>query len=190
MALQPMEDPFVQAVRSLARHHRETKLFLEKSAERVAAGIRRNIDMGRNAQGFVAEGAPNPGGPMLPPSKATLGIRKDGGISSTRPYYATGHTYKHIGGRLGDATSIHVGGTTHKARRCIELNYGTLAALNLERFETLRKSLGAKVPGAEVPPRNPIGYNQKTADAVFRFWEKAFLVGDATHTSHTWVIPL
>ena len=192
-----MPDPFAVAVKSIAVAHRNTKALLELSAKKVAQGIRANIDAGRNAEGFVAKGAPAIGGPMTPLSKATLQFRAEDGNTSTRPFYETGYTYDHIGGWLGDDISIRVGGTTKKARNCIELNYGTDYAESISSLDAVREALGSRVPLIKkdgsithIPSRNPIGYSQKTADSIFSFWHKAMKVGDKTTSTSTMKITI
>jgi hypothetical protein len=120
---------------------------------------------------------------MAPLSKATLQIREDDGITSTKPFFATGHTYNHIGGRLADAVQIRVGGTDAKARRCILLNYGTDNVPAAEMLE-IRKSedIKSKMPNTEIPARNPIGYTRETFEAISRFWQDLLLVGDKTYS--------
>ena len=183
-------DPFAVAVKSIAVAHRETKFLLEVSAAKVAQGIRGNINAGRNAASFMPEGAPTwiAGTAMTPLSRATLIIRERDGISSTKPFYASGYTYDHIDGWLADAVSIRVGGTTPKARKCIKLNYGT-EVMGIE-MARIRESLKSEVPDSEIPPRNPIGYTKKTAEAIFRLWAKAMKVGDTSHSTHRMDITL
>jgi len=183
-------DPFAVAVRSIAIAHRGTKTLLQLSADKVAQGIRKNINAGRNASGKMPEGAPTwvAGTPMTPLSKATLMIREKNGISSTRPFYETGYTYDHIGGWLADAISVRVGGTTKKARQCISLNYGT--EVMGSEMKGIREALKSEAPDSEIPPRNPVGYTKQTSDAIFGFWAKAMKVGDASHSTHRMDITL
>ena len=176
-------DPFVTAIKTLAFRHRNIKALLEASADRVASGIKKNITQGINASPYVAEGAPRVHGNMTPLSRATLEIRKDDGITSTRPYFASGYTLNHIGGHSATETQIKVGGTDVKAQRCILLNYGT-DNLSLAAMHQIRQSpsIASRAPKSDIPARNPIGYTKETADAIFRFWQEAFLVNDTTYS--------
>jgi len=185
-------DPFVIGVKQIAIAHRRTKALLEWSANRVAKGIRKNIDQGRNASGFTPKGAPGhvAGTPMTPLSGATVAIRESKGRPGDRPFYDTGYTYNHIGGWLGDATQIRVGGTTPKARDCIKLNYGT-EVMGYQMAAIRGKShIKSYYPDTEIPPRNPIGYTRETANAIFSMWHDAMLVGDKSHSRFVVTLPI
>jgi len=148
----------------------------------------KNIDKGVNAYPFVAKGAPLIAGTMRPLATPTINIRQENGHSSTKPYFETGYTRDHIGPHDLTDTSVLVGGTDVKAQRCILLNYGT-DWVEPGPMKIIRQRLHSRMPSTDIPARNPIGYTQEDANAVFAFWHKAFMTGDTTSSRMVMTIP-
>jgi hypothetical protein len=173
-------EAFILAIKNVSVAHKHTKELLEFSAKAVAKGIKKNIELGRNAPANLPSDSPTwvAGTEMTPLAAATLAIRESEGITSTRPFYATGYTHKHIGPWLAEATQVRVGGTTPKARDCIMLNYGT--EFMGGEILRIRENLGSRYKKKDIPPRNPIGYTRETADAIFRMWRKAMQCDNET----------
>ena len=171
-------DAMIELIHAVATAHRETQILLETCGEFVAAGIKKNIDEGRNASENLPEMAPKyiAGQDFTPLAPLTLAIRKTFGRMGEDPLKDTGHMYRHIGPHDATPTSVKVGGTDTRATVRLWYNFGT---------DVTGIAGSASPPDKEyiIPPRVPIGYTKKVEGAIFSFWQKALRCGDATHGS-------
>lgn len=151
-------------INALAVAHADTQRHLRDSATLIARHIQSNIDRSQAAGQFrpaADSSATGPGAAMPRLAAYTVAQRAKVGIHHDHPLKATGRTYREIGLRGLTSTRVTVGGTTARARRLLHFHLGTdvtgLPSSDLSR---------------PVPPRNPVGYNDRVLNDVWKVWER------------------
>lgn len=147
-------------INAIAVAHGNVQQHLRDSGLLIAGHIRDNIDRGQVAGQYRPDDTgTTPGAPMSRLAAYTIARREAAGIHHEDPLKATGRTYREIGIRGLTSTRVTVGGTTGRSRRLLAFHFGTevtgLLSSDLKRV---------------VPPRNPVGYNDRVLNDIWRIW--------------------